>query len=226
MKASRKLLLMLLVTLIFISFACSKPQEIKTAATVKDKDGNAYRLMKIDTQEWLADNLNTEHYRNGDVIPQVQSPEDWASTFTGAWCYYNNDTKNGKTYGKLYNWYAVKDKRGLAPEGYHIPSDEEWKKLTDYLAGAELAGKRLKDTILWRKPNDGATNLSGFSALPAGSRDDRGLFDYIEEYGKFWTINEIEEPEATLYGVTYFDKSADKYHADKRYGISVRCVKD
>ena len=126
----------------------------------------------IGAQTWSAKNLDITTYRNGDTIPQVTDPEQWGALTTGAWCYYNNDSTNNAIYGKLYNWYAVIDSRGLAPLGWHVPSDKEWYTLIDYLGGVDIAGGKMKSvSSLWISPNTGATNSSGFSALPGGSHD-------------------------------------------------------
>ena len=107
-----------------------------------DKDGNTYKTIKIGKQKWMAENLNVSSYRNGDPIPQVQDKDEWAKLTTGAWCYYENDVENGKIYGKLYNWYAVNEPRGLAPEGWHISNDDEWGILIDRLGGDDGAAIR------------------------------------------------------------------------------------
>ncbi len=121
----------------------------------------------IGTQIWSTKNLDVARYRNGDPIPQVTNPTQWASTRTGAWCWYNNDSATyASTYGRLYNWYALNDPRGLAPQGWHVPTDEEWTILTDYLGGLSLSGGKMKSTTGWNAPNTGATNSSGFTGLP------------------------------------------------------------
>lgn len=150
----------------FILNSYSQQTEIFTDA----RDDKVYKIVKIGNQVWMAENLNTSHYLNGDSIPQVQDKAEWVALTTGAWCYYQNDAENGKTYGKLYNWYAVNDPRGLAPEGWHIPTDAEWIALIDYLGGTNVAGGKMKQigTVHWISPNLGATNESGFSALPGG----------------------------------------------------------
>ena len=108
------------------------------------------QTVTIGSQVWTSKNLNVSTYRNGDIIPQVQNEEAWAKLTTGAWCYYDNDTSNGTKYGKLYNWYAVHDPRGLAPKGYHIPTDAEWKALTDYLGSEREAGTKMKSENGWK----------------------------------------------------------------------------
>ncbi len=206
---------------------------------VTDYDGNTYKTVTIGTQVWMAENLNVEHYRNGDVIPHVKNYKDWNKLRTGAWVYYDNDTDNSEIYGKLYNWYAVNDTRGLAPEGWHIPSDAEWTQLTDYLGGVnwyddasnyyiiENAGGKLKATTLWQKPNYGATNRSGFTALPGGlCYDDQGC-SYIGDVGFFWTSSEYGNKSAWERRIeSIWARVIRTNLAPKVTGMSVRCIKD
>jgi uncharacterized protein (TIGR02145 family) len=106
--------------------------------------------VKIGTQVWMSKNLDVSTFRNGEAIPEAKSKEEWAKAGVNrqpAWCYYDNDSKNGKVYGKLYNWYAVNDSRGLGPKGYHIPSDAEWTILTDMLGGEKIAGQKNDDEL-------------------------------------------------------------------------------
>jgi len=117
------------------------------------------QIVTIGNQAWTSKNLDVETYRNGDVIPQVQDSAAWINLTSGAWCYYYNDTSNGTKYGKLYNWYAVNDPRGLAPKGYHIPTVEEWEKLIDYLGGASEAGTKMKSTSEWGSTISGGSKI-------------------------------------------------------------------
>ena len=141
----------------------------------------------IGTQQWMEKNLDVLTYRNGDIIPQVTDPTAWAALTTGAWCYYNNDVANGAIYGKLYNWYAVNDPRGLAPTGWHVPSDAEWTTLETTLGGDPVAGGKMKvaGTTRWTTPNTGATNESGFAGLPGGTRNNNGTFSNVGSNG-YW----------------------------------------
>lgn len=139
-------------------------------------------------------NLNVSRYRNGDTIPQVKNAAEWAALSTGAWCWYKNDSANGRIYGKLYNWFAVYDPRGLAPAGWHIPGDAELTALTTFLGGELVAGGKMKSsgtieagTGLWHAPNTDATNSSGFTAFPGGYRNDDGSFYGIGGYGGWWS---------------------------------------
>jgi uncharacterized protein (TIGR02145 family) len=144
----------------------------------------------IGSQTWTKCNLDVSTYANGDTIPEVTDPTVWTGLTTGAWCYYNNDSANGVIYGKLYNWYAVSDPRGLAPAGYHIPTDAEWTTLTDYLGSQSIAGGKMKETGLchWLTPNTNATNESGFTALPGGYRfHNSGVFNFITTDGYWWS---------------------------------------
>ncbi len=141
-------------------------------AGVTDIDGENYGSVVINGKEWMKKNLNVSKYKNGDVIPQVTDVAQWNSLTTGAWCYYENDTANGPVYGKLYNWYAVNDPRGLAPNGWHIPTDTEWTSLTTFLGGEDVAGGKLRDdsTTYWTASTTTySSNQSGFTALPGGN---------------------------------------------------------
>ena len=159
----------------------------------------------IGNQVWTDKNLEVTTYRNGDPIPEVTDPSAWAGLTTGAWCYYNNDPANGAIYGKLYNWYAVNDSRGLAPSGWHVPSDAEW-------------------TII---SSENANNKRGFKGLPGGYRDNKGSFGYVGSAGNFWSATESNLTSASFrylfdFVNVYFNSSSI-YKTD---GFSVRLVKD
>ena len=211
-KSNIVLSVIFMVGMIF-SIGCSKN-------TIKTDSGYSVKTVMIGTQEWMSENLNVDHYRNGDSIPEVRDFNVWDTLTTGAWCYYHNDSKYEKTYGKLYNWYAVIDPRGLAPQGWHIPSVAEWYILSKYLGGKETAGGKLKDTILWKNPNLGATNESGFSAIPGGIRGYDG-FSLLGEVGCFWSHGRAI---FRYMGYGYSNFCRSKY--DYKYGMSVRCIKD
>lgn len=183
------------------------------------------QTVTIGTQVWTSKNLDVATYRNGDVIPEVQDQNAWAKLTIGAWCYYDNDAANGKKYGKLYNWYAVHDPRGLAPKGYHIPTHAEWTKLTDYLGGEEEAGTKMKSTSEWYNSGNG-TNSSGFSGLPGGSRYYNGTFYYIGYYGYWWSSTEYDTSSAWDRDLNDDDGSVRRGGDDKRSGFSVRCLRD
>jgi uncharacterized protein (TIGR02145 family) len=191
----------------------------------------------ICNQTWTAKNLDVDHYRNGDPIPQVTDPTQWASLKTGAWCYFYNDPTAGAIYGKLYNWYAVNDPRGLAPVGWHVPTITEWVTLIDCLGGWQIAGGKLKEigTTHWLSPNTGATNETGFTALPGNARREDGSFTvttsspYLGITGDWWSATEFNY-QSMVYAyhkyLVFFEGSVQSGGSDKGYGLSVRCVRD
>lgn len=191
-------------------------------------DSGIIETTKIGAQIWMKKNLSTEKYRNGDIIPQVQNTKEWEKLRTGAWCYYGNNSENGKTYGKLYNWYAVNDSRGLAPDGWHIPSDKEWTKFTDYLGGDMVASGKMKEagTSHWDSPNTGADNSSGFTALPGGGRYADGSFLTLGYVGYWWSATEYGATYAWLRYLYYGSAVSSRYFYSKGYGFSVRCLRD
>jgi uncharacterized protein (TIGR02145 family) len=183
----------------------------------------------ICNQIWSTKNLDVSTYRNGDAIPQVTDPTAWANLTTGAWCYYNNDAANGPIYGKLYNWYAVNDVRGLAPTGYHVPSDAEWTTLETCLGGSSVAGGAMKEAGLmhWLSPNTGATNSSGFAGLPGGYRYYNGPFYDIGYGGYWWSSTEgSAAPGAWFRSLAYGSSDVSRDYGSKADGFSVRCLRD
>jgi uncharacterized protein (TIGR02145 family) len=203
---------------------------------IRTSENNNGTVM-IGDQEWTTKNLNVTKYRNGDIIPEVSNQKKWDKLTTGAWCYYNNDPKNGAIYGKLYNWYAVNDPRGLAPKGFHIPSDSEWQTLIDYLGGEKIAGGRMKKTgiLNWSAPY-WAMNENYFSGLPGGYRSHGyldwdgtviGQFDGIGSSACWWSSTYESGSYSVLSRSLYKDDnegSSSKSHM--KWGYSVRCVKD
>jgi uncharacterized protein (TIGR02145 family) len=186
------------------------------------------QTVTIGNQVWTSTNLNVSTYRNGDLIPQVQDPYVWADLTTGAWCYYKNDASNGTKYGKLYNWYAVNDPRGLAPKGYHIPTDAEWTMLTDYLGGENKAGIKMKSVRGWKSYDIGkGTNSSGFSGLPGGYRTSSiGSSDDGGYYGHWWSSSEEDTRYAWSRRLNYHDGDVVQKNYSKQCGYSVRCLRD
>jgi len=179
-------------------------------------------------QSWMVKNLDVETYRNGDAIPQVTDAVEWAGLTTGAYCYYNNDSATyASTYGKLYNWYALNDERGLAPAGWHIPTDYEWTILINGLGG-DAQGGDLKEigTLHWNSPNAGATNNSGFAALPGGYRSSIGGFLGVGFIVYFWSSTELNLTLARQRSLNYNDGNFYRSFNDKTFGFNVRCVRD
>ena len=192
------------------------------------------QTITIGTQVWMTKNLDVATFRNGDPIPQAKTNEEWVKAGDNqqpAWCYYDNDPANGAKYGKLYNWYAVNDSRGLAPVGYHIPSDAEWTILTDFLGGEKVAGTKMKSTDFWAdyEGNSGnGTNESGFSGLPGGARNER-TFTTIGEFGYWWSSTEYYIYawfHCLGYGGGPTGKVYNRVFYYKHYGFSVRCLRD
>lgn len=188
--------------------------------------------VKIGNQTWKTENLNVSAFINGDAIKEVKTNRKWKRynrKGKPAWCYYENKTGNGKTYGKLYNWYAVNDSRGLAPCGWHIPADQEWKELTEFLGGEDIAGLKLKAEKGWKEHVNNfsnGNNKSGFSGLPGGYRFNNGIFFYAGSFGYWWSATQDKEDTAFSREQSFDKSNAAKDTNDKGNGLSVRCIKD
>ena len=232
------------------------PVKVAPVIPVVDNKG-PIKGVAIGTQVWTTKNLDVATFRNGDPIPEAKTDEEWKAAGENkqpAWCYYENNTANGTKYGKLYNWYAVKDYRGLAPAGWHVPTDEEWTVLSTYL-GEDVAGKKMKSTSGWnsydcKKCNGGSaefkktcsackgtqsnssepfsgngTNSSGFMGLPGGERG--GVFyDDVGDNGSWWSASEGNESDAYVRGLSYYGSILGQSSLGEGNGFSVRCVKD
>jgi uncharacterized protein (TIGR02145 family) len=184
----------------------------------------------IGIQIWTTENLNVDHFRNGDAIPEAKTAEEWKAAGNAkrpAWCYYDNDPKNGKKYGKLYNYYAVNDARGLAPSGWYVPSDEEWNVLSIFLGGEDIAGIKMKSTAGWWGNGNG-TNSTGFSALPGGFRSDSdGEFFGINGYGLWWSSSPGDSAgTARTRNMDCYHENLGRGFDDERVGHYVRCLKN
>jgi uncharacterized protein (TIGR02145 family) len=199
--------------------------------SVTDIDGNSYSTVVIGTQNWMAENLKVTKYRNGDNITNITTNSDWASNTSGAYGVYDNDETNSDSYGLLYNWYAVDNSSGryICPEGWHVPTRTEFNVLYDYLNvidSTNIVGQ-LKETGTdhWNSPNTGATNDSGFTALPAGYRSTiGGSYSGLSILAYFWssTANSSSADFSEL-------RSNDTLYRrtlSKAYGFSIRCLKD
>ena len=207
----------------------AEPKKIaKSTAKVKiipkvDANKTAMDEIKIGAQTWTNKNLDVDTYCNGDSITHVEDRDEWVSLTTGAWCYYANNTANGIIYGKLYNWFAVNDPRGLAPKGYHIPSDAEWTILTDNL-GDEV-GTKMKSTTGWDDDGNG-TNESSFAGLPGGWRDCHGNFSFIGAYGNWWSSSENNTEGAWYRELNDDNGNVNRDYGAEQDGFSVRCLRD
>ena len=203
--------------------------KLKTTGSVTDEDGNIYKTVKIGKQWWMAENLATTTYNDGASITNVIDYNEWASLTTGAYCWYNNDEASFKdTYGALYNWYAVETGK-LCPDGWHVPSDEEWYMLVYEVGGPSVSGGKLKEEGFahWSDPNTGATNEFGFTALPGGGRSgSEGGFGGMFTSTWFFTSNSWGES-GIYHGMHYtIDYDDWGFNDNKKIGYSVRCVKD
>ncbi len=194
-------------------------------------------------QEWMAENLRTANYTNGEPIPNVTAAnkfanksddkgnraDGWEELTTGAWAHYNNDRKYENPYGKLYNWYAVNDPRKVCPTGWHVPTHAEWTNLETYLGGNVLAGGKMKSTgtIYWQSPNIAATNESGFSGLPGGYRA-ADVFTSMGKFGSWWsaTANKNNDNDAWILYLDMNRSNTVITETAKTDGQSVRCLKD
>ena len=184
----------------------------------------------ICSQIWMTKNLDVSNYRNGDPIPNVTDPTAWAALTTGAWCWYNNDSASyAATYGKLYNWYAYFDPRGLAPLGWHVAADAEWSTLLNCVGGTFVAGGPLKEagTAHWESPNTGATNSSGFTALPGSYRLGNGSWapSVPGQKAEFWG-SAAAIGTAHVYEMTFLSADVSKTNIIDQCGFSIRCVRD
>jgi uncharacterized protein (TIGR02145 family) len=189
------------------------------------------QTVKIGSANWADKNLAVSQFRNGDNIPEVKTDEEWAKfgeQKKPAWCYYQNDSANGTKYGKLYNWYAVNDKRGLAPAGWHIATDDEWQLLIDALGGDEAAGIKMKNTTGW-KNNGNGNNSAGFNGLAAGARNYDGSFAEIGNAAFWWTfwVTKARMPfSPTFRFLTYDDNTVGRDNSNQGNGYTVRCIKE
>ena len=183
-------------------YGSSRSFTVHETGTVTDTDGNVYQTVKIGSQWWMAENLRVTHYRNGDAIPNVTDNTEWSNLTTGAYCNYDNYANNADTFGSLYNWYAVSDSRNIAPEGWHVPSDDDWKTLEMYLGMSQSEadgiewrgtdeGSKLKSTSGWYSDGNG-TDDYGFSAPPGGIRFYDGHYGKVGYEARFWSSTESD----------------------------------
>ena len=227
---------LIIVELIIIFTSCCK---IDHLGTVKDIDGNVYQTVVIGNYEWMAENLKTTTYNNGTEIPNITENSDWASLSSGAYCWYNNNANNADTYGALYNWYAI-NMGNLCPDGWRASTDDEWKYLegyvdNQYVAGDSVwdnpggrghdAGQRLKVAAGWNPGWNGMDEF-GFSALPGGEHlIDSGFF-VLNRNGFWWCSTEYDTSHAWYRSMIYSFEEVFRYNHDKRFGFSVRCLRD
>ena len=243
----KSVLLVLVLFPLFLCLSCSDdPTSLKDKSdTVTDIDGNVYKIVKIGEQWWMAENLKVTKYRNGEAIQNVTGNSEWAGLSTGAYCAYNNDYDNIAPYGLLYNWYAVIDSRNIAPAGWHVPTDEEYTSLENFLIAncynwdgtttGDKTGKSLASQTGWNSSseagavgNDTSTNdSSGFSAPPSGYRGyASGAFFRMGRNGYWWSATERTPTGAWGSSLSYNGSGFILGYGGKPHGFSVRLVRD
>lgn len=206
---------------------------------VFDIDGNSYPTVTIGTDVWMAFNLRTAHFSNGDPIPYLPAASDWANSDGPAWTAYNGDAAYAALNGDLYNWYAVIDPRNVCPSGWHVATDQDWKQLETAMgmSAAEveayglrgedsLVGGKLKTEGIWDDPNQGATNESGFGGVPGGYRTQLGGYLQMGTDGLWWSSTAFDSSLAWIRSLSYANAGMGRTHRLKSQGLSVRCVRD
>ena len=203
---------------------------ILTYGSVSDIEDHNYKTIQIGTQDWMAENLKATKYNDGTEIPNAIDDGTWINAIAEAYCDYENIPANSDLYGRLYNFNvaAATNPKNVCPVGWHVPGDNEWGTLIDYLGGESLAGGKLKETstIHWADPNAGATNESGFTGLPGGFRGSSGSFSNVAFHGQWWSSAKISASGGLYFGMTYEDSSVSNNAHSKSFGLSIRCVKD
>lgn len=212
-----------------IAGSCKKDDN-NLPVDVKDGDGNIYTSVTIGSQSWLVENLKTTKFNDGTDIPLVTDGTEWQGLTTPSYCYYDNDEATYKdSYGALYNWFAVNTGK-LCPDGWRVPSKSDWEILIDFLGGTSAAGGKLKEsgTEHWKNPNTGATNETGFTALPGGYRNAFQTYGEIKGYGAWWTSSKDDDNSNYAWYSVMDYLSEDAYFNNyyKKNGLSVRCIKD
>ena len=212
---------LLLTLFLFMASGVNTREDI---STITDIDGNIYKTVVIGRQEWMAENLRTIRFTDGTIIPGITDMTEWVRTDSPAYSWYDNDMANREFFGGLYNWHAVKTNK-LCPTGWRVPSDNDWSLLSSFI---DSNGGALKEvgTTHWVSPNTGATDLYGFTALPAGVRNDNGQFYLLGEETIFWSITEYSVYSAWTQKLRHDSSLFVRIHNGKNGGYSVRCIKD
>jgi uncharacterized protein (TIGR02145 family) len=194
-----------------------------------DQDGNSYKTLRVGSQEWMAENLKTNHYLNGDPIPTIENPQQWISLSTGAACWFNNDSSQYNCpFGKLYNWYAVNDSRGICPSNWHVPTESDWNILFNQIGGLQTGADKLKSTGInyWLSAPNSVSNSTGFSATGGGGRSDDGTFILFLQKGLWWTSTSAAQSLAWDIQLSHNNSTISKIADTKTGGLSIRCIKN
>ena len=230
-------LILMGVALIWLT-SCDKNEN---SETVEDINGNVYNTSVIGDQVWMVENLRTVSFRDGSLmLTQLYDDFEWASAGAACTIYphseidgLDSEAEVSAAYGRLYNWIAVNDSRGLCPVGWRVPTEEDWDELIEYLGGEDVAGGKLKNTRTsptdhprWDSPNTGATDEKHFSALPAGYRTSLGQFDFLGSYGEWWSSTEYNTDLAITRYISNYETGMYHSYGRKRAGYSVRCIKE
>lgn len=200
---------------------------------VRDAEGNVYQTVKIGNQLWMAENLRTSKFCNGDAVAYVEDEDKWRYTKEAAWCYQDNDPKLGEEYGKIYNWHTVSDERNICPCGWKVPNESDWDALAQALGGNAVAGSKMKTvgsmeekTGVWHDMNESATNESGFNGVPGGGRDGVGGFLKPGFAGGWWSSTPASDDAAYGRGLAGGAGNLLRDSEHKNSGFSIRCVKE
>jgi uncharacterized protein (TIGR02145 family) len=206
-----------------------------TYGTMTDIEGNNYRIIQVDNQVWMAENLRVGKFRDGNPISKVNDTSQWRTTTAPARCFFEDDTANHVLFGNLYNWYAVNSSSNICPRGWHVPTDAEWGTLLNFLdsksSGGDsvnTAGSKMKipGNVYWDSPNSNASNSSGFSANGGGARFPSGNYGVLRQFGLWWSSTERAADAAWVRQLGNASESAVRASYQKTFGFSVRCVKD
>jgi uncharacterized protein (TIGR02145 family) len=226
MKRKIPFFVLILMTFVILSAGCTKEEKLQDPVT--DVEGNIYKTVKIGSQVWMAENLRTTKYNDGIEITLTTGSGQWNDLSNAGFCWYdNNESSFKELYGALYNGYAVVTGK-LCPDGWHIPEKQEWTVLSEFLGDSVKAGGKMKEagTANWKVPNKGADNSSGYTAVAAGIRYFEGTFSSNQSYSCLWAVTEASPEELWCVSLYFADSNLSFNHRSKKYGFSVRCIKD
>jgi uncharacterized protein (TIGR02145 family) len=219
---------LILILAIFTLFYTGCKKDPKPPVPVTDIEGNSYKTIKIGDQLWMSENLRSTHFNDGADIPLTKDDDVWRKMTSAGYCWYSNDEATYKVpYGAIYNGFTVASGK-LCPAGWHVPVIEEWRALRDFLGDSTKAGGKIKEsgTAHWLSPNKGGDNRTGFTALPAGIRYFEGSFASVLSFSGMWSASEVSDEEQWYAALYYAEAGFITDHRNKKYGLSVRCLKD